>query len=128
MRTIPVDTNALEFRWAGATAHHNYEDGEKVANQTVTTNGERVWKIRCVVVNRAAEEFGDITVVVPHGGEPAGQFESPITFTGLQVKPWAIDGRGSGQSWTAESFTLDAPAPRPSTRTRTMAAATNGAG
>jgi hypothetical protein len=116
LSTKPIDANQLTFRYSGAAEHYEYDrDTQKrAAEQTRNEDtGHPLWKIRCVAVNRAAGEHGEITVTVPHPEPPAAEFDSEISFTDMTVKDWSINGN-QGQTWHATSFHPAKPTAPPS--------------
>jgi hypothetical protein len=116
LSTKPIDSNALTFRYSGAAKHYEFDrDTEKRSKDQTVVDGLPVWKVRCVAVYRAAGEHGEITVTVAHPVEPTAEFDTEISFTGMTVKDWHMNGN-SGQTWHAETFQAAAPTVAPSKR------------
>ncbi|MEM9656370.1 MAG: hypothetical protein AAGA65_30100 [Actinomycetota bacterium] len=117
LSTKPIDATQLTFRYSGSSEHYEYDrDTQKrAAEQTRNEDtGYLLWKVRCVAVNRAAGEHGEITVTVAHPEPPAAEFDSEISFSEMTVKDWAINGN-QGQTWHAASFRAAKPTAPPST-------------
>lgn len=111
LTTKPIDDSKLTFRYSGASEHYEYDRAtEKRASEQTRDpdTGMPVWKVRCVAVHQKASEHGEITVTVPNSIPPAAEFDSPISFTNLMVKDWAINGN-QGQTWQADSFLATEP-------------------
>lgn len=116
LSTKPIDSNQLVFRYSGAAKHYEFDrDTEKRSKEQTTVDDMPVWKVRCVAVYRAGGEHGEITVTVAHPVEPTAGFDTEISFTGMTVKDWHMNGT-SGQTWHAETFHAQAPTVAPSKR------------
>ena len=99
MRFVPVAADRLECVYVEAVAKT-----DQLGVQKVAADGRPIWSVRVLARSIGTDQRPEIIEVAIPSLTPMGDNLapfSPVELQGLQVFPWAMDGR-SGLAFSAE--------------------------
>lgn len=115
---LSINQDRLKFRYVSAVEHYEYDNGVRSETQTRDPDtGHPLWKVRATIVDPTAGAATAATITIPATQPPEAEIDSEITFDGLTVRFWVMNGN-LGQSFTATAMKPAAPSTPPSAAKR----------